>query len=98
MGRICRKNLSNWSEAVLTAHFHNTRGMGLANALAAMNAGIDHLNASLGGLGGCAYAPGASGKYQHRGSGAHVPAHGHGYRRHLDNCCVRRRPAGTGRP
>ncbi len=61
MGRICRKNLSNWPEAAFTAHFHNTRGMGLANALAAMNAGIDRFDASLGGLGGCPYAPGASG-------------------------------------
>jgi hydroxymethylglutaryl-CoA lyase len=44
-----------------TAHFHNTRGMGLANALAAMDAGIDHFDSSLGGLGGCPFAPGATG-------------------------------------
>jgi hydroxymethylglutaryl-CoA lyase len=59
--RICREAISNWPEAVFTAHFHNTRGMGLANALAALNAGIDRFDASLGGLGGCPYAPGASG-------------------------------------
>jgi len=59
--RICREALNNWPEAVFTAHFHNTRGMGLANALAALNAGIDRFDASLGGLGGCPYAPGASG-------------------------------------
>ncbi|UHL63341.1 hydroxymethylglutaryl-CoA lyase [Paralcaligenes sp. KSB-10] len=46
---------------MLTAHFHNTRGLGLANVLAAINAGIDRFDASLGGLGGCPYAPGASG-------------------------------------
>ena len=59
--RICREVLSRWPDAVFTAHFHNTRGMGLANALAALNAGIDRFDASLGGLGGCPYAPGASG-------------------------------------
>ncbi|HBB99888.1 MAG TPA: hydroxymethylglutaryl-CoA lyase, partial [Pseudomonas sp.] len=59
--RICREVLNSWPQAVFTAHFHNTRGMGLANALAALNAGIDRFDASLGGLGGCPYAPGASG-------------------------------------
>lgn len=44
-----------------TAHFHNTRGMGLANSLAALDAGIVRFDASLGGLGGCPFAPGASG-------------------------------------
>lgn len=59
--RICRDALRNATGTVFTAHFHNTRGMGLANALAALNAGIDRFDASLGGLGGCPYAPGASG-------------------------------------
>ncbi|WP_137890397.1 hydroxymethylglutaryl-CoA lyase [Ramlibacter sp. 2FC] len=45
----------------LTLHFHNTRGMGLANVLAAVQSGIVHFDGSLGGLGGCPYAPGASG-------------------------------------
>jgi hydroxymethylglutaryl-CoA lyase len=45
----------------LTLHFHNTRGMGLANVLTAVQGGISRLDASLGGLGGCPYAPGASG-------------------------------------
>lgn len=45
----------------LTLHFHNTRGMGLANLLAALQAGIVRFDGSLGGLGGCPYAPGASG-------------------------------------
>ncbi|WP_050467846.1 hydroxymethylglutaryl-CoA lyase [Herbaspirillum chlorophenolicum] len=45
----------------LTLHFHNTRGMALANALAAIAAGIDRFDSSLGGLGGCPYAPGATG-------------------------------------
>ncbi|WP_342560290.1 hydroxymethylglutaryl-CoA lyase [Psychrobacillus sp. FSL W7-1457] len=42
-------------------HFHNTRGMGLSNILAAMEAGVDSFDASLGGLGGCPFAPGATG-------------------------------------
>ena len=45
----------------LGAHFHNTRGMGIANALAAVQAGVTQLDASVGGLGGCPFAPGASG-------------------------------------
>jgi len=45
----------------LTLHFHNTRGMGLANVLAALQGGIERFDGSLGGLGGCPYAPGASG-------------------------------------
>lgn len=42
-------------------HLHNTRGLGLANALAGLDVGITTLDASLGGLGGCPFAPGASG-------------------------------------
>jgi hydroxymethylglutaryl-CoA lyase len=45
----------------LGAHFHNTRGMGIASALAAVQAGVTQLDASVGGLGGCPFAPGASG-------------------------------------
>lgn len=43
------------------AHFHDTRGMGMANVLAALEAGVRHFDASLGGLGGCPFAPGATG-------------------------------------
>lgn len=45
----------------LGAHFHNTRGAGLASAYAAVEAGVTRLDASVGGLGGCPFAPGASG-------------------------------------
>jgi hydroxymethylglutaryl-CoA lyase len=45
----------------LFAHFHNTRGLGLANVLAALEEGVRNFDASLGGLGGCPYAPGATG-------------------------------------
>lgn len=45
----------------LGAHFHNTRGAGLASAWAAVCAGVNRLDSSVGGLGGCPFAPGASG-------------------------------------
>ncbi|AVA16126.1 hydroxymethylglutaryl-CoA lyase [Sphingopyxis granuli] len=47
--------------ALTGIHLHNTRGLGLANALAALECGLTTLDASLGGLGGCPFAPGASG-------------------------------------
>ena len=43
------------------AHFHDTRGLGLANAFAALDTGVRELDGCLGGLGGCPFAPGASG-------------------------------------
>lgn len=49
------------AERMTTLHLHNTRGLGLANALAGLEEGITTLDASLGGLGGCPFAPGASG-------------------------------------
>jgi hydroxymethylglutaryl-CoA lyase len=48
-------------EALSGVHLHNTRGLGLANALAALDMGITTLDSSLGGIGGCPFAPGASG-------------------------------------
>ncbi len=48
-------------EVPLNLHFHNTRGAGLANVLAALQLGVADFDASVGGLGGCPYAPGASG-------------------------------------
>lgn len=58
MANDLQKRFSNLQ---LTFHFHNTRGMGLANVLAAVQSGITRFDGSLGGLGGCPYAPGASG-------------------------------------
>jgi hydroxymethylglutaryl-CoA lyase len=66
-------------ETPLGAHFHNTRGAGLASAYAAVSSGVTRLDASVGGLGGCPFAPGASGNiatedlvYLLRDSGIHV--------------------------
>ena len=53
-----RKEIGGKLEA---AHLHNTRGLGLANALAAYEEGVRHFDSSMGGLGGCPFAPGASG-------------------------------------
>jgi hydroxymethylglutaryl-CoA lyase len=58
---MCEILQKQFPKLQLTLHFHNTRGMGLANVLAAVQTGINRLDGSLGGLGGCPYAPGASG-------------------------------------
>lgn len=47
--------------AQLAVHFHDTRGMGVANAWAALEAGVRRFDASVGGIGGCPFAPGAAG-------------------------------------
>jgi hydroxymethylglutaryl-CoA lyase len=58
---MCDALQKRFPDLQLTLHFHNTRGMGLANVLASVQAGIVRFDGSLGGLGGCPYAPGASG-------------------------------------
>ena len=58
---LTRRFREAWPDTALSLHFHNTRGMGLANVLAGIDAGADRFDASLGGIGGCPYAPGASG-------------------------------------
>jgi len=59
--RVFRKVIADVAPLPVAAHFHDTRGLGLANVLAAFNAGCRAFDASLGGLGGCPYAPGATG-------------------------------------
>jgi hydroxymethylglutaryl-CoA lyase len=61
VARMCEALEQRFGHLQRTLHFHNTRGMGLANVLAAVQAGVDRFDGSLGGLGGCPYAPGASG-------------------------------------
>lgn len=58
---LCTELQSRRPGLQLTMHFHDTRAMGLANALAAAQTGVDRFDASLGGLGGCPFAPGATG-------------------------------------
>lgn len=59
--RLVQRVLTRVPASMLTLHFHNTRGLGLSNVLAAYEAGVRRFDASLGGLGGCPFAPGASG-------------------------------------
>jgi hydroxymethylglutaryl-CoA lyase len=59
--RVFRRVIAEVSPLPVCGHFHDTRGLGLANVLAALNAGARTFDASLGGLGGCPYAPGATG-------------------------------------
>lgn len=61
VARIVRRVRARIPSSALTLHFHNTRGLGLANVVAAYEAGARRFDASLGGLGGCPFAPGASG-------------------------------------
>lgn len=57
----CIKAQEQFSDITWILHFHNTRGMGLANVIAGMQAGITRYDACFAGLGGCPFAPGASG-------------------------------------
>ena len=59
--RLVQRALTIVRPEQLTLHFHNTRGLGIANLLAAFDGGARRFDASLGGLGGCPFAPGASG-------------------------------------
>jgi hydroxymethylglutaryl-CoA lyase len=59
--RLFRRVKAEIGDKLEGAHFHNTRGLGLANALAAYEEGVRAFDSSMGGLGGCPFAPGASG-------------------------------------
>jgi hydroxymethylglutaryl-CoA lyase len=59
--RLFRRLFAEIGDQAGAAHMHNTRGLGLANCLAAYDVGVRTFDSSLGGLGGCPYAPGASG-------------------------------------
>ena len=61
VGALVSRILARVPAHRLTLHFHDTRGLGIANVLAAWQAGARRFDASLGGLGGCPFAPGASG-------------------------------------
>ena len=61
VGRVFTDVQNAVGELPLAAHFHDTRGLGLANVMAALDAGVRRFDSALGGLGGCPFAPGASG-------------------------------------
>ena len=58
---LCSAMVEAFPGIEITLHLHNTRGLGIANALSGVSAGIRRLDASIGGIGGCPYAPGATG-------------------------------------
>jgi hydroxymethylglutaryl-CoA lyase len=61
VARVVGEFRSRHADVPLNLHFHNTRGTGLANVLTALELGVSDFDASVGGLGGCPYAPGATG-------------------------------------
>ena len=61
VGAIFGAARATFPQITFAAHFHDTRGLALANVIAALDAGIRHFDSSIGGLGGCPYAPGAAG-------------------------------------
>jgi hydroxymethylglutaryl-CoA lyase len=56
-----RASAPSWAQRAGGAHLHNTRGQGLANVVAALEAGVTTFDSSQGGIGGCPYSPGATG-------------------------------------
>lgn len=58
---LCSRIRDRWPDLRLGLHFHNTRGLGFANVLAGLQAGVTNFDAAIGGLGGCPFAPRASG-------------------------------------
>lgn len=58
---ICKSMMEKYPQVTWWLHFHNTRGLAIANILAAMEAGITNFDTSLAGLGGCPFVPGAAG-------------------------------------
>ena len=59
--RVFKKVRAAIGDKLSGAHLHNTRGLGLANVVAALEVGVTTFDSSLGGLGGCPFAPGATG-------------------------------------
>lgn len=59
--RLVQKTRAAFAKTSLGVHLHDTRGMGLANTLAGLEAGVTIFETSIGGLGGCPFAPGAAG-------------------------------------
>jgi hydroxymethylglutaryl-CoA lyase len=61
VARVARRVLEEFGDTGIAMHFHNTRGAGMANLLSAMQNGVRSFETSIGGLGGCPFAPGAAG-------------------------------------
>lgn len=61
IAEVCEKAMARWPEVTFGLHLHNTRGLGIANALAGLDVGVRDFESSIGGMGGCPYAPRAVG-------------------------------------
>ena len=61
VGKMMRQLLAQFPSVVFALHFHDTRGLGLANVLAGLEEGVTHFDSSIGGMGGCPVNPGATG-------------------------------------
>jgi len=61
VARVCEAIRARHPEVEITLHFHNTRGIGLVNVMAGLELGITRYESSIGGLGGCPFAAGATG-------------------------------------
>ncbi|HYT90047.1 MAG TPA: hydroxymethylglutaryl-CoA lyase [Gemmataceae bacterium] len=59
--RVVGRIRERWPDVTFSLHFHNTRGMGLANVVAGLGVGVTKYDASIGGIGGCPFAPRATG-------------------------------------
>ncbi|TWG96386.1 hydroxymethylglutaryl-CoA lyase [Mesorhizobium sp. J18] len=67
VARLFEAALKTVDGVAMAAHFHDTRGLGLANVMSALNCGVRRFDASTGGLGGCPFAPGATGNIDTEG-------------------------------
>lgn len=59
--QICREMMRSYPQAIWWLHFHNTRGLGIANIIAGMEAGMENFDVAFAGIGGCPFVPGAAG-------------------------------------
>ena len=69
---MCTEMMREFPQVEWWLHFHNTRGLGVANIVAGMEAGVRNFDTSFAGVGGCPFVPGAGGKCVHRGRGTYV--------------------------
>jgi hydroxymethylglutaryl-CoA lyase len=88
-GAPVRAGLRVAGDRLACGHFHDTRGLGLANVYAAWQVGVRRFDACLGGIGGCPHAPGRQRQRRHRGPGLPDGQHGRAHRPGLSARCSR---------
>ena len=92
-GRSCPRRCARRAASPIGLHLHNTRNTGYANADAGLEAGATLFDASIGGLGGCPFAPARDGQHRHRGPRLPARRRGRGDRRRPRRADRRRRVA-----